>query len=59
MIAMPHIVFCPACKYSYVRGLEGEARLHATFHARYMRPRRPKPELAAWRLMPATCASMR
>jgi hypothetical protein len=41
---------CPICNFSWVPGLPGQARQHATFHARYMRPRRPKPEprLAAY-----------
>jgi hypothetical protein len=48
--SLPDTVFCPVCNYGYVRGLPGEARLHAAFHARYMRPRKPKPEprLAAY-----------
>jgi hypothetical protein len=37
-------VVCPVCNYGYVRGLPGEACLHAAFHARYMWRRTPKPE---------------
>lgn len=42
--------FCPTCKYGYVKGLPGEARLHAAFHASYMYPRKPRlePRLAAF-----------
>jgi len=29
-------VICPAGSYGYVRGLPGEAGLHAAFHSRYM-----------------------
>jgi hypothetical protein len=36
-------VICPACNHSYLRGLLGEARLHAALHARYMWPRKPMP----------------
>jgi hypothetical protein len=40
---------CPVCKHGYVRGLPGEARLHAAFHARHMGQRKPRrePRLAA------------
>jgi hypothetical protein len=49
-IAMPRTVSCPICKYSYVRGLEGEARQHAAYHASYTWQRRPRsePRLAAY-----------
>jgi hypothetical protein len=40
----PISVICPACKYGYARGLPGEARLHAAFHASYMHQRKPRPE---------------
>ena len=38
-------VRCSVCGYTYVRGLTGEARLHAAYHARWKRLRYPKPDL--------------
>ncbi|HZZ21241.1 MAG TPA: hypothetical protein VFE60_01020 [Roseiarcus sp.] len=43
-LVTPVTVHCPVCKGGYVRGLPGEARLHAAFHASYMYPRKPRPE---------------
>jgi hypothetical protein len=40
----PIPVQCPSCRYQYVRGLPGEARLHAAYHTSYMWQRKPRPE---------------